>query len=171
MHIKISGLSILFPILIVSCCSTIDSRVASGYPFSGNSQELNFTVYRGSDPKQQNNIPQRDFFDRCINDSVTCNQMFRSFDTGYVSDIDFRSQSLVFAGGYVKQVYEVKFQTRVLIDHHAKTCTLEIRAYTKTCSSGLNSSYVNYLIADFLLIPKVPEGYTFQVNRFDPVKH
>lgn len=153
----------LLAVSLVSCCWTSDSRVPEGYPFTGNSHELEYKVY-GSFSREFG--PWNPYIDsmNLVKDSVQYVHLFKK-----TPDIDLNIYNIAILRGYVRQVYEVEFQKRVLIDHKAKTCAVELRAYTKTCNSGLNSNYNNYYVTQYLLIPKVPEGYVFNIDTFSPV--
>jgi hypothetical protein len=152
----------IISVIFSSCCSTSDSTVSNGYPFNGDAMELKFTVHSKTSPNQIS----RQFLDsiRYIKDSSEFRKVFNR-----EPDIDMNLYSLVYVSGQVRQVFEFNFQKRVLINHKAKTYLVELRAYTKTCSSGLSSNYTDHFVFEFLTVPKVPDGYYMTFRRFPPV--
>jgi hypothetical protein len=163
---KSSLYGLVISVMLSSCCWTSDSTVSNGYPFTGNATELKFTVHSLENPYNNNTIVWN-YLDsiQYVKDSAEFRVVFKK-----EPDIDLSIYNIVFLSGEVIQVYEYHFQKRILIDHKAKTYVVELRAYTKTCSSGMNSNYNNYKLSEYLTVPKIPEGYTFEIKRFYPIQ-
>ncbi len=163
--IKILYSAIITLLSCNSCCYSVDSTVPPGYPFSGHTQELGYTVHSMLYPFSLFSYnPDYKVFDTSyIRDSVQFSAFFNK-----PSNVDFNTYDLALVQGFIDYLHKSTFQKRILIDHHSRTYTIELRAEGGICrGDGIGPEY-NYL-GEFLLIPKVPEGYTFSVQRFAPV--
>ncbi len=155
---KLYIISILSLLSFNSCCRTSDSRLPSGYPYNGHSQELNFIVYSSPDyyshPRSYETI-------NYIRDTTQY-----TYVLGGNPDIDFAIHNLAYVKGIIREVESGQFQIRVLINHNEKTYKIEVRSSAKTCNGSIFGSDVHDVtISKFILIPKVPEGYIFSVQR------
>jgi hypothetical protein len=153
--------------LLSSCCKTQDSRVADGYPYSGNLIDLHIVEYNNHPSIGHDRFYLRfdpDSF--LITDTSTCNNLFRRYDLKYNCNIDFAKYNLILTHGHVNISQQLKIQKRALINHKTKICTIEIRGYTKICGSPTINTFYFW---DFILIPRIPDEYTFEINRFYPI--
>lgn len=162
--------------LISSCCSVSDSTVPSGYPFNGDSRELNFHPYRGVSATVNGMFLYKyyksfDLDTLIIRDSMSDISFFRPIDSNYVSTLDFDKYNLIFVSGIVEDVFTATTQERFLINHKNKTCSFELRAHIKRCNSGMNSDHQDFITDDTYVVPKIPEGYSFLIQRFYPIEN
>jgi hypothetical protein len=153
--------------LLCACCDTSDSRVSDGYPYSGNIIDLKIVEYNNHPSKWDNDyfihFNPDSFY---ISDSNTCHNVFSFYDADYICNINFKKYDLVLTRGHAR-THQIKTQKRALINHKTKTYTIEIRGYTKTCGdSPINTKY----FSEFILVPKIPEGYTFETKRYHPIQ-
>lgn len=156
---------------LAACCHVSDSTVKENHPYIGEETALKYQEYLPGisyHSESMRYISERGLSNRFLSDSAACAAYFRAYDSSFVPSIDFSNYDLTFVGARVNQVYECKFQTRVIINHKLKTYTIETRAYAKTCSSGMNADYNDFKHEMFILIPKVPDGYAFKQQLFYP---
>ena len=147
-------------LLLSGCCSSIDTRAPSGYPFNGTSQELVFSIYRNPG---QIAIKSLDSLRNFVRDSLQFQEVF-----GRQPDIDLRKHSLVRVFDGAWNVASAEFQQRVIIDHSLKTYTVELRSFKRWCSGGIFSpgADAHFEFSEFLLIPGIPNGYSYSIINY-----
>ncbi len=154
--------------MLVSCCTSIDTRVAKGYPY-GDDHELNFTrnfplVKEGfKTPNQfisQKMGPNIPYFDN----KDTCEKILKFFDSSCNCDgIDFEKYVIAWIYGSIYRAEGGMIEPRILINHKSKSYTIELRGSAKFC--GFKNSYE---MDEWCMIPKPPAGYSFNRKNLLP---
>ncbi len=156
---------------LISCTWESDGTQPNGYPFEGGVHNLNVKVFNknkfGSDWPQSSKAASfiRHNKIRIISRKALCDSITQmDCQSCNCNEVDFDNEMLANKQDAVFHVWECTFDPKVLIDHDSKQLGIHTTRHTKSGSSGRNSYYRDFYYDEWFIIPKIPLGYTLNLD-------
>lgn len=155
-------------------CFVIESSPPKAYEFGDDTYEMNYTKLT---PCVKNN--GIDFYRfltteriKAIKSKSFCDSIIDKYDSScnVCNGIDFNKNMILYLDGYFKdkiQMHSERFDLNVSVNPKTQIFSVELRGYYVVCGSD---PYVTIDYHELLLLPKLPDNYTLNINKIGPVR-